>query len=78
MCKESGAAAVEQIIADLTLREDTNKVAEVGCVPSVPACGPGLTSEAVLWDCDTRRLRMHVGTWIRRSPGDPAWWCAPM
>ena len=30
MCKENGAAEVEQIIADLTLRDDTNKVAEVG------------------------------------------------
>ena len=30
VCKEYGAAEVEQIIADLTLREDTNKVAEVG------------------------------------------------
>ena len=30
VCKENGAAEVEQIIADLTLRDDTNKVAEVG------------------------------------------------
>ena len=68
MCKENGAAAVEQVIADLTLREDTNKVAEVGpaccTIPSLflrllsVATEPG-APVAILLACITQGLRKH-------------------